>query len=158
MTIYYLSLGANLGDREATLGRAIALLRQNEHITVLKVSSLYKTPPWGKKDQPYFINGAAAVQTDIDALKLLDICLDIERQLGRVRHEKWGARVIDIDIVYSTGVEYHTDRLHIPNPYVTGRAFVLVPLQEIAPDLIIKGQSVSQWIQALEDVAAIQKI
>lgn len=94
MTIYYLSLGANLGDREAILGRAIALLRQNEHITVLKVSSLYKTPPWGKKDQPYFINSAAAVQTDADALELLDICLDIERQLGRVRHEKWGARTI----------------------------------------------------------------
>ena len=158
MTIYYLSLGANLGDREAILGRAIALLRQNEHITVLKVSSLYKTPPWGKKDQPYFINSAAAVQADADALELLDICLDIERQLGRVRHEKWGARAIDIDIVYSTGVEYHTDRLHIPHPYVTDRAFVLVPLQEIAPDLIIKGQSVSQWIQALDDVAAIQKI
>ncbi len=155
---YYLSLGANLGNREATLQTAVALLKQQEAVQVTAVSSLYETPPWGKTDQPVFINMACTVETALSGPSLLAVCQQIEQQLGRVRHEKWGARMIDIDIVYSDDVISHTDTLEIPHPYVTQRAFVLVPLQEIAPDLCISGRPVSYWLQQLPDVQDVKKI
>ena len=87
----------------------------------------------------------------------MTVCQEIEQKLGRVRHEKWGARTIDIDIVYSDDVVSHTDRLEIPHPYITQRAFVLVPLQEIAPALQIQDKPISYWLQQLPDVQSITK-
>ncbi len=155
---YYLSLGANLGHREETLQTAVALLKEQKALQVTAVSSLYETPPWGKTDQPVFINMACTVETAYSGPALLAVCQQIEQRLGRVRHEKWGARTIDIDIVYSDDVVSHTDTLDIPHPYVTQRAFVLVPLQEIAPNLCIGGQPLAYWLQQLPDVQDVKKI
>ncbi len=155
---YYLSLGANLGKREETLQRAVALLKKQKDLQITAVSSLYETPPWGKTDQPVFINMACTVETALSGQALLAICQQIEQTLGRVRHEKWGARTIDIDIVYSDDVVSHTDTLDIPHPYVTQRAFVLVPLQEIAPAVRIGGRPLSYWLQQLPDAQEVKKI
>ena len=94
MARFYLSIGANLGDRMATLRQAVRLLADTPGVMVTAVSPFYETPPWGKTDQPAFINGAVAVETELSGQELLDACLDIERRLGRVRHEKWGARTM----------------------------------------------------------------
>lgn len=152
---YYISLGANLGNRAQSLHMAIELLRKHREITVPAVSSLYETPPWGKTDQPVFINMACIVDTALEGEPLLAICQAIEQQLGRVRHEKWGARTIDIDIVYSDDVISDTEVLQLPHPYVTQRAFVLVPLQEIAPTLQINGKTISHWLAQLADRDAV---
>ena len=128
MAKFYLSIGANLGDRMATLRQAVRLLADTPGVTVTAVSPFYETPPWGKTDQPAFINGAVAVETEGSGQELLDACLAIERRLGRVRREKWGARTIDIDLVYSPDEACETETLILPHPYLTQRAFVLVPL------------------------------
>lgn len=154
---FYLSLGANLGDREETIKQAVALLGRTEGVRVTAVSSYYETPPWGKTDQPPFINIAAAVESELDGQELLDICLAAETALGRVRHEKWGARRIDIDIVYSPDEQWQTEKLQLPHPYLLDRAFVLVPLQEIAPELRIHGKTLGQWIERLPEAAGIRK-
>lgn len=156
MSKYYVSLGANLGRREKTLLKAVQMLDGTAGFAVAAVSPLYETAPWGKTDQPPFINMAAAVETDKGGLGLLKRCQEIERDLGRIRHEKWGARTIDIDIVYSLNEICHTDVLDIPHPYLLERAFVLVPLRDIAPHLVIQGRSISCWIDALADSGAVR--
>jgi 2-amino-4-hydroxy-6-hydroxymethyldihydropteridine diphosphokinase len=133
------------------------MLDSSAHVSVTAVSSLYKTPPWGKTDQPDFLNGAALIETDLDGPALLRVCQHIETSLGRVRHEKWGARTIDIDLVYSPDVTYDTDVLKLPHPYMTERAFVLIPVRDIAPELIINGKAIGMWLQGLDDIETIQK-
>ncbi|WP_288224095.1 2-amino-4-hydroxy-6-hydroxymethyldihydropteridine diphosphokinase [uncultured Megasphaera sp.] len=145
MNRFYLSLGANLGEREETLVQAVSLLRRAA-CDITALSSLYETVPWGKTDQPDFLNAALALRTERDGAALLAVCMDIERRLGRQRHEKWGARTIDLDLVYSPDEECHTVHLQLPHPYLTQRAFVLVPLQEIAPNLCFYGKSIDRWI------------
>lgn len=157
MITYYLSLGANIDDRQASLTKAVTMLQREPKLFVSDVSPIYETPPWGKIDQPCFLNGIAVVETEIDGPTLLRICQRVEQVLGRVRHEKWGARTIDLDLVYSTGPSYHTDTLQLPHPYVTQRAFVLMPLQDVAPDLKIHGVSVTQWLKRLTDTDKIKK-
>ena len=156
---FYLSVGANLGDRLRTLQEAVGLLRQEPDVTVTAVSPWYETPPWGKTDQPGFINGALAVTTTLSGEELLQLCLGIEQRFGRVRHEKWGARTIDIDLVYSPDESCHSATLTLPHPYVTERAFVLVPLADIAPNLQLNGKSIAIWLKKLsKDVAMIRPI
>lgn len=155
MRRYYLSIGANLGNRVQTLKRAVQMLKDTEQISVAAVSPLYETPPWGKTDQPAFLNGAVAVDTELNGQELLCLCLSVEAALGRVRHEQWGPRVIDIDIVYSPDEQSCTETLQLPHPYLLKRAFVLIPLRDIAPDLMLKGQPIGTWIEALPDAAHI---
>lgn len=158
MSKYYVSLGANLGDRENTLRRAVRMLAQTDGICVEAVSPLYETAPWGKTDQPPFINMAVTVETEMTGHELLKRCQDIERELGRIRHEKWGARTIDIDLVYSPDEVSRTNVLELPHPYLLARAFVLIPLRDIAPQLMIRGKNISRWIDALPDDGAVRKI
>ena len=147
----YLSLGANLGNREETLREAVRRIGAAESIELTAVSSVYETEPWGKLDQPRFLNLAVAVETTLSPEALLALAQKIEKELGRVRHERWGARTIDIDILCFEGVERNTPDLTLPHPYMTERAFVLVPLAEIAPTLTVKGKTVEAWRQATED-------
>lgn len=147
----YLSLGANLGNREETLQEAVRRIGAAESVELTAVSSVYETEPWGKLDQPRFLNLAVAVETTLSPEALLALAQKIENELGRVRHERWGARTIDIDILYFDGVERNTPDLTLPHPYMTERAFVLVPLAEIAPALTVKGKTVEAWRQATED-------
>lgn len=147
----YLSLGANLGARAQALREALRRLAQLPGTRLSRASSFYETAPWGKTDQPPFLNGAARLSTRLAPEALLAACQEIERALGRVRHEHWGARTLDIDLVYGVrggqAVRVATPRLTLPHPYLLERAFVLVPLAEIAPTLVLAGRPIAAWCE-----------
>lgn len=136
--ICYLGLGANLGDRVNNIRAAIERIRNIDGVKLLRVSSFYETAAWGLTNQPDFINAAIKISADIEPLKLLDAIQQIEIELGRVRHEHWGARTIDIDILLIDELAINSPRLTIPHPYMYKRDFVLVPLSEILPTLQFK--------------------
>lgn len=148
-----LGIGGNLGDTQQNLINVISNLAHQLDVEVLSVSKLYKTPPWGKTDQPAFLNACILVETSLTARRLLDKCLDIEQKLGRVRAERWGPRQVDIDILYFGDEEIAEEGLEVPHPRMTDRAFVMQPLSDIAPDKLISGKLVSQWAQELHDEA-----
>lgn len=133
--IYYLGLGANLGDREKNLRAAIDRIKKISGVKLLKISSFYETAAWGVENQPDFINAAVKISTELKPLKILDAVQKIELELGRVRKEHWGARTIDIDILLVDELKINLPRLKIPHPYLYERDFVLVPLSEIFPEL-----------------------
>jgi 2-amino-4-hydroxy-6-hydroxymethyldihydropteridine diphosphokinase len=130
----WLSLGANIGDPPAQLAEAIRRLGDHPEIEVTKQSAVIRTKPWGKTDQPDFANMAAEVETTLSPIDLLHVALDTERDMGRVRHEVWGPRVIDVDIIAYERVEMQTGRLTLPHPHAHERAFVLDPLSELSPE------------------------
>lgn len=152
----YISLGANLGERERTLRLALERLHGERGISVLRVSGFYETAPWGKEDQPPFVNGAAKLGTSLPPLELLKVCQGIEADFGRVRHEHWGARTLDIDLLHIPGVTMERPELRLPHPYLTKRAFVLVPLAEIAPDLFLAGKRVREHLRDCEDAGEVR--
>ena len=127
------------------MAAALQLLQADEAIEISAVSRLYRTPPWGKTDQSWFFNSCALVRTSLDPHGLLDACLSAERQLKRVRRERWGPRIIDIDVLTFDDQTIHEDGLRIPHPHMHERAFVLLPLLDIAADLVVNGRSVSLW-------------
>ena len=132
-----LALGANIPSRFGTpnqsLNHALALLPERG-VRVLKVSRLYSNPAVPASDQPDYVNCVAAVFTTVGPGDLIEICLEIERELGRVRSERWGPRSIDIDIIDFDGKEVRSPQLTLPHPRLGERAFVLIPLLEVAPD------------------------
>ncbi len=144
-----LGLGGNLGDPVAAFAAALARLRAHPRIVLRAVSSVWRTPPWGKLDQPDFRNMAALVETGLTAEDLLALCLEIEREAGRERRERWGPRTLDIDILTYGDELIDRAGLQIPHPRIAERAFVLAPLAEIAPGLTIGGQSVAQLLAKL---------
>lgn len=146
----YLGIGSNIGDMASMLDGAVAGLAATPGISVLARSCDYRTPPWGKTDQPWFLNGALAVETDLNPHALLDACLSVEHALGRIRAERWGPRVIDIDVLSYDGAAVSDERLVLPHRHVRERAFVLVPLAEIAPDLLIGGERVIDALAKLD--------
>jgi 2-amino-4-hydroxy-6-hydroxymethyldihydropteridine diphosphokinase len=131
----WLSLGANIGDPPAQLAEAIRRIQAHPAISVVSQSSVLTTKPWGKTDQPDFANQAVTVETSLEPLELLDVVLGIELDMGRVRKEVWGPRLIDIDMIAYERVEMQTPRLTLPHPHAHERDFVLVPLEEIAPEV-----------------------
>jgi 2-amino-4-hydroxy-6-hydroxymethyldihydropteridine diphosphokinase len=141
-----LGLGGNIGDSRRLLAAAIRLIASHPRIALGAVSSLYLTPPWGKIDQPAFLNAAILIDTTLSPRDLLDAMLDIERQLGRERRERWGPRRIDIDILLFGSIAVDEPGLHIPHPRLKERAFALVPLRDIEPDAVIEGRGISEWI------------
>lgn len=132
----YLGLGANIGNRESNLRKAVKMLCERG-CELTAASSLYETKPVGITDQPDFLNAVVAVKTALNPLDLLTVCRRIEQDMGRVRTLRYGPRVIDIDILIYEGAESSDDELTIPHPRILDRAFVLVPLAEIAPDIEI---------------------
>jgi 2-amino-4-hydroxy-6-hydroxymethyldihydropteridine diphosphokinase len=128
----YLSLGANQGDSVAQLEKAISLIRGLGRLTA--ISKFYKTRPWGNLNQPDFINLALELLTDKSPEKLLYELQQIEQSIGRVKEEKWGPRIIDIDIVFFNNQKINLPDLQIPHPQAHLRTFVLVPMNEIAPN------------------------
>jgi 2-amino-4-hydroxy-6-hydroxymethyldihydropteridine diphosphokinase len=133
------ALGANLGQREETLRRAVELLDATEHVDVLAVSELRETDPVGLVDQPRFLNGAAAIDTTLSARELLDTLLGVERTLGRLRSERWGPRIVDLDLLLYGDEIVDEPGLHVPHPRLHERRFALEPLAELDPDLEIPG-------------------
>jgi 2-amino-4-hydroxy-6-hydroxymethyldihydropteridine diphosphokinase len=135
MAVVYLGLGSNLGDRTDYLVRACTILHQHPAITVQAVSSLYRTAPVGVTDQAWFLNAAVRLATTMGPPALLSVTQATERRLGRVSTFRWGPRCIDIDLLLYDNLEIYRPFLTIPHAALHERAFVLVPLYELAPDL-----------------------
>jgi 2-amino-4-hydroxy-6-hydroxymethyldihydropteridine diphosphokinase len=155
----FIALGGNVGDVRATFDRAIAMLCDGTDVRLTARSSDYRTPPWGVTDQPPFINAAIAVATTLAPLALLHRAQDCERALGRDRaHEpRWGPRPIDLDLLAYDDVVLKGATLTLPHPHLFERAFVLVPLAEIAPDRIIGGIRVREALGRV-DASGIEKL
>lgn len=131
----FISLGTNLGNRIENLKMAIHAIESNLGVIVSQ-SSVYKTKPWGKQNQPDFLNQVIAINSDKIPQECLTVLTSIEKQMGRKREEKWGARIIDLDLLYKDDEMIHTEQLTLPHPGIPNRRFVLIPLVEIAPDFI----------------------
>lgn len=155
----FLALGGNLGDVRATFAQALAMLSGDGAVRVTARSSDYRTPPWGVTDQPAFINAAVAATTSLSPHELLSRALAVEHALGRDRpHEhRWGPRTIDIDILAYDDIGLHDADLTLPHPRLFERAFVLLPLAEIAPDRLIAGVRVRDALARL-DTSGIEKL
>jgi processive 1,2-diacylglycerol beta-glucosyltransferase len=155
--VIYLGLGSNMGDRANNIKEALNLL-QTQQVCIEKTSSVYESSPVGVLDQPNFLNQVVAISTKHSPLRLLDLCLQIEEKLGRVRTYKWGPRTIDIDILLYHNEVISQERLIIPHPYLHERRFVLEPLAEIACDVLVYNCSVKQLLAKLTDEAVVHKI
>ena len=134
-TTAYLGLGSNLGDRLASLEQAARLLEAEQGVDVVRSSSVYASDPVGGPPQPEYLNAVVEVMTDLGPDELLAACQRVESTLGRVRAERWGPRTIDIDVLAYDELERHDPELTLPHPRLLERAFVLVPLLEVAPEL-----------------------
>jgi len=150
-----LGLGGNLDNPVRAMALALRTLDARGDCQVVSVSRLYRPPPWGKTDQSFFYNSCAAVDTTLSPEALLDVCLDIERQMKRVRIERWGPRTIDIDVLTYGDLEQAEPLLTIPHPRMVERGFVLMPLADFAGDLVVKGRAISAWLQDV-DVEGIE--
>ena len=149
-----IGLGANLGDAVATVRAAMQALDALPRTRLVRASRLYQTPAWGKTDQPAFVNAAAVLETRLDARELLDAMLGIERDFGRDRaadgSDRWGARTLDLDLLLYGDRDIDEPGLRVPHPHLHERAFALVPLAEIAPDVVIPGHGrVSDLVAAM---------
>lgn len=137
----FIGVGSNLGDREATVGRAVELLDSCAGIEVVTVSRLRETVPWGYVDQPPFLNGAILTTTSLTPLELLDAMLEVERELGRTREgPRYGPRTIDLDLLLYGEAEIDEPGLVVPHPHLHERAFALEPLLDLDPELEVPGR------------------
>jgi 2-amino-4-hydroxy-6-hydroxymethyldihydropteridine diphosphokinase len=140
VTRAYIGLGANLGPKEVTILRAVEELGARDGVTLLELSQLRETEPVGVADQPAFLNGAVALETELSPRELLDVLLKIEQELGRVRGEnRFGPRTIDLDLLVFGEETIDEDGLSVPHPRLHERRFALEPLAELEPDLVIPG-------------------
>jgi len=153
----FLGLGSNVGERQKFLNRAVGEL-QNVHDTkVVWASSVYETDPVGKTDQPKFLNAALEIETALPPGELHGELQSIEQRVGRRKGERWGPREIDIDVLLYDGLVFNDGGFQVPHPEMEGRKFVLVPLKEIAPDLVhpINGMTVEEMVQACKDTGRV---
>lgn len=153
----YLLLGSNLGDRRQHLLDALAGISYLG--TIRKVSSVYRSAAWGNLEQPDFLNATVELETAHSPSELLKGILDIETGMGRVRNEKWGARLIDIDILFYDNLVVNTPELAVPHPQLQNRRFTLVPLAEIAPGLLHPQlrKTVNQLLRNCTDSLSVEK-
>ena len=138
MSVAFLSLGSNRGDRLSNIQQAVSFLSNDNSIEIAATSSFYETEPWGKKNQAWFVNAVIAIRTELSPVELLRICQNIELKLGRDRthEEHWGERSMDIDILFYDDLIISNELLTVPHKYVHERAFALVPMLEIKSDFI----------------------
>jgi 2-amino-4-hydroxy-6-hydroxymethyldihydropteridine diphosphokinase len=146
----YLALGSNLGDRVAHIRSGTAALAAHPAVELLAVSRLYETPPWGPVPQGPYLNACAAIGTTLAPRALLDLCLAIERRAGRERTLRWGPRTLDLDILLYGDAAVDEPDLRIPHPRMMERAFVLVPLADLAADLVVAGTSIRDALARLD--------
>lgn len=152
MTRAYIGLGANQGEPVENLKAALQLINNHPGITVVNVSSVYLTEPVGYEDQPWFHNCVAELETDLEPFKLLAVLQGVENELGRVRTIRWGPRTVDLDVLLYDELEMDEEKLSIPHPRMTERAFVMVPLAEIAPEALFPdGQIVREVSGKIKD-------
>lgn len=158
MTLAYVALGSNLGNPRQQLLDAMDALAQLPQTRLLQRSSMYRTAPWGVLEQPPFINAAVELDTALSPDDLLDALLAIEQRAGRVRAERNGPRTLDLDLLHVDGVQQHDARLTLPHPRMAERAFVLLPLHDIAPALQLPGQGTVAQRLATLDLAGCEKL
>lgn len=156
MSIVFLSLGSNMGDRQANLAKAVAIL--SEKMRLLRQSSLYETAAWGYTEQDDFLNQVLQVETDLKPLPLLNFLKKTEVEIGRVENFRYGPRLIDIDILFYDDLIRNTKKLQIPHPRIAERAFVLVPLNEIAPDFVhpLLGKTITEMLAEVPDKEGVR--
>ncbi len=148
--IAYVALGSNLGDRREHLEAAFSALSRLRGTRLLARSAIFETPPFGPPGQQNYFNAAAALDTELPPLALLDELLAIEQSRGRVRRERWGPRTLDLDLLLHGESIIREGRLTIPHPAMQERAFVLAPLRDIAPDLVLDGRPISDHLSKLD--------
>lgn len=153
----YLLLGGNLGNRPLYLQQAREHINQQTG-SIKRASRLYETAAWGKTDQPAFLNQVLEIETELSPEQVLQSINAIEQELGRVRFEHWGERVIDIDILFYEDLVLQTQRLTIPHPQLHNRRFTLLPLAEIAPSLLhpVLSQSINQLLESCADMLEVK--
>ena len=157
MATAYVALGANLGDPVATVNAALAALATLPQTRLSASSALYRTAPVGITEQPEFINAAARLETTLAPEVLLDALLDIEQQFGRIRAERNGPRSLDLDVLLYDAQVIATPRLSLPHPRLHLRAFVLYPLADVAPDLVIPGRgTLAAWLPAVANQGIVR--
>lgn len=144
------ALGSNIGDTRANMARAFKLLCADGSVRLVTRSRDFKTPPWGITDQPWFANACASVSTALDPRSLLQRCLSVERKMGRIRAQKWGPRNIDLDVLVHRDGPVAEDDLVIPHPRISERAFVLAPLADVDPYLVLNGKTVAAWLAEID--------
>ncbi len=156
----FIALGSNLGDRAAWLQQARKKLFSTPTVQLVAASSVYETAPVGKTDQPAFLNQVIEVRTSLTPEELLSRLLQVEQELGRLRRERWGPRIIDLDLLAFGRRRSNTSRLVLPHPELHRRRFVLQPWAEIAPEFIVPGfaASVEKLLENCEDNNRVQKI
>ncbi len=154
----WLCLGGNVGNVVQTMAQSLQLLDERQDVRVIAVSPVFRTPPWGKTDQDWFYNACAEISTLLNPAELLVVTQTIEKRLQRVRSERWGPRTIDIDMLaYERVFALETPDLILPHPRIEQRAFVLVPLATIAPQLKIRGETVANLLEKV-DGSEIQQL
>jgi 2-amino-4-hydroxy-6-hydroxymethyldihydropteridine diphosphokinase len=153
-----IAFGANLGDARVAVDRAIEIFCDGRACTLLKRSSDYRTPPWGVADQPAFVNACISVATELPPRDLLAHAHAVEREFGRNRiaEQRWGPRSLDIDIIAFDEVVLDEPGLTLPHPRLFERAFVLVPLAEIAPERIVAGRRIGDALKGIDQAGIVR--
>lgn len=146
-----IGLGTNLGDKVANIAQAEKLLVADGAVRVVARSRLYRSEPWGGVDQDWFVNAALRVETALSPHDLLARCQAVEAAMGRIREVRWGPRIIDVDILTYDAQTVRAPDLSIPHPLIASRAFVLLPLRDVAPDVRIAGHKLDALIAKLGD-------
>ena len=158
MTGAYIALGGNIGEPHLQVLDAVDSLARLPRTRLLSRSRLYRTPPWGVLDQPPFVNAAVLLETGLEPHALLDALLAIEQRAGRVRAERNAPRTLDLDLLHMDGVQLDDERLTLPHPRMHERAFVLLPLADVAPDLVLPGQGSVRELLARVDTQGCERL
>ena len=158
MTLAYVALGSNLGDPRQQLLDAMQALVSTPGLRLLRRSALYRTPPWGMLQQPPFVNAAVQLDSALSPHALLDALLAIEQRAGRARGERNGPRTLDLDLLHVDGVQLDDARLRLPHPRMAQRAFVLLPLHDIAPVLELPGYGRVDQLLATLDTTGCERL
>lgn len=158
MTKTYIGLGTNVGDKEANIKTALKHLKAEREIKVLRVASLYYTEPIGLPEQEWFVNTVVEVETSLPPFDLLSKLILIENRMGRNHNIYWGPRVIDLDILLYGEIRVNIPGLQIPHPRMIDRAFVLVPLAELEPDMLLEGRRIDVLAEQLSTRQKIERL
>ncbi len=156
-TQYIISLGSNQGKSLSILRGACKCLENDEQLHIIQKSSIYQTLPWGKMDQPVFLNAAILVSWQGEPEDLMRLLLETEKVFGRTRDIHWGPRTLDLDLIYGWSIKRQSDLLHLPHPYFWERAFVLIPIEEMLPDFSYDGVPIHQRIVSLDGYKEVTK-
>lgn len=155
----FLGVGTNMGDKQKNIADAYQLL-EDQQVKILRSSSIYRSEAWGIKDQDFFLNSVIEVEFHDEPSALLKVCLQVENHMGRKRIQKWGPRLIDLDIIDFHRQVWDTKDLKLPHPYYTKRSFVLVPLAELEPDWLVRasGRNIPWYLKQIPKEEACVRI